>query len=294
MIDFAIEGKDKLGFEEIYFQFCLRPDARNLLCFPLEQEAFLEQGYHVKFGVGNTFESSTPIAKMPKKLMRPTFVQVNRQAGEYDYYAVGGDQERSINRYSLRKDTWTNVGSLPEGHNLCVSVACNYDNKAVYTFMCDERMNLKVAMIDVNKDLAEKECHPWAFKCEREKHKIDRFHVKCATALPSRNEIHVVARGRLENMREQITTLILVFKVSNDGLKITSSDDKLSVLRLWPIIFPRQLDYMESNGKWLYMVQDTPDNEPFEVVAADVTTKRRDGVHQAHHIRELMYKGCNE
>jgi len=36
---------------------------------------------------------------------------------------------------------------------------------------------------------------------------------------------------------------------------------------------------MENNGKMLYMVQDTPDNEPFEVVAVDVTAKRKDGIH---------------
>eukprot|EP00351_Strombidinopsis_sp_SopsisLIS2011_P000851 CAMPEP_0116880560 /NCGR_PEP_ID=MMETSP0463-20121206/12496_1 /TAXON_ID=181622 /ORGANISM="Strombidinopsis sp, Strain SopsisLIS2011" /LENGTH=109 /DNA_ID=CAMNT_0004531275 /DNA_START=681 /DNA_END=1010 /DNA_ORIENTATION=- len=109
-------------------------------------------------------------------------------------------------------------------------------------------------MINVNKDAGEEEEVEWAFRCDREKHKIDRFHVKCATAVPSQNEIHVVARGRLENMREQITTLSLVFKVSGDGLKIISSDEKLTVLRLWPIIFPRQLDYMENCGKMVYMV----------------------------------------
>ena len=155
--------------------------------------------------------------------------------------------------------------------------------------MCDERMNIKSAVINVNKDIGEEEDVEWAFRCDREKHKVDRFHVKSATAVPSQNEIHVCARGRLEGMREQITTLLLVFKVSGDGLKIISSEEKLSVLRLWPIIFPRQLDYMENCGKMVYMVQDTPDNEPFEVVAVDLQTKRRDGIHQKHNLREVPY-----
>lgn len=49
LIDFAEVGKDKLGFDEIYFQFWLKADERNHYCWPLEQEAFLEQGYNVKF-----------------------------------------------------------------------------------------------------------------------------------------------------------------------------------------------------------------------------------------------------
>jgi len=105
--------------------------------------------------------------------------------------------------------------------------------------MCDERMNIKSAVIDATKDLGEEQEVEWAYRCDREKHKVDRFHVKCATAVPSQNEIHVVARGRLENMREQITTLLLVFKISADGMKIVNSEDKLTILRLWPIIFPR-------------------------------------------------------
>lgn len=72
-------------------------------------------------------------------------------------------------------------------------------------------------------------------------------------------------------------------------MKIISSEEKLTVLRLWPIIFPRQLDYMENCGKMIYMVQDTPDNEPFEVVAVDLVMKRKDGIHQKHSIRDITY-----
>lgn len=139
---------------------------------------------------------------MPKKFMRPTFCKVARNYGSYDFFSIGGDESRTIQKYAIKDNKWSNVGRLPKFHNLTVNVACNYDNKAIYTFMCDERMNIKSAVIDVNKDLGEEEEVRWAFKCDREKHKIDRFHVKCATAVPSQNEIHVVARGRLENMRE--------------------------------------------------------------------------------------------
>jgi len=176
---------------------------------------------------------------MPKKFMRPTFCKVTRSYGDYDFYAIGGDENRTIQKYTLKTNEWKNVGRLPKNHNLTVNVACTYDNKSIFTFMCDERMNIKSAVINVQTDLEEEQEVEWAYRCDRDKHKVDRFHVKCATAVPSQNEIHVVARGRLENMREQITTLLIVFKVSADGLKIVNSEDKLTILRLWPIIFPR-------------------------------------------------------
>ena len=38
---------EELGFSEIYFQFFFMLDTKNYLAFQLQDEAFIEQGYHV-------------------------------------------------------------------------------------------------------------------------------------------------------------------------------------------------------------------------------------------------------
>ena len=88
----------------------------------------------------------------------------------------------------------------------------------------------------------------FAFKKLQTDHKIDRFHFKSAVAFPSKNQIAVVCRGRIEGMREQISGLLLFFNVSKktDGSnqwQLTFDSEKNSS-RFFPTIFPRQLDYV--------------------------------------------------
>jgi hypothetical protein len=65
---------EELGFREIYFQFFYMLDTRNFLAFELQDEAFIQQGYHVTFDSSHTYSSSTKIAPMPSKSMRPTII----------------------------------------------------------------------------------------------------------------------------------------------------------------------------------------------------------------------------
>lgn len=103
-------------------------------------------------------------------------------------------------------------------------------------------------------------------------HNIDRFHVKCANVMDD-DTIMVCARGRYPGMKEAVSTLFLRFKVQKnaDGpytLEMTE------VQRCFPTVFPRQLDYMQRNGKNLVLTQDTPDNDDFEIMAVLTDRKR--------------------
>jgi len=90
----------------------------------------------------------------------------------------------------------------------------------------------------------------FAFKKLQTDHKIDRFHFKSAIAMPSKNQICVVARGRttggLNPMKEQISGLLLFFNVvkTMDGKWNLEFDSEKNVTRFFPTIFPRQLDYI--------------------------------------------------
>jgi hypothetical protein len=52
----------------------------------------------------------------------------------------------------------------------------------------------------------------FCFESEQSIHKIDRFHLKSAV-LAADGSIIVLARGRIPNMREQVTVLLLRFEV---------------------------------------------------------------------------------
>ena len=237
-------------------------------------------------------------------------IQVQRPAGGVDLLLVGGDKLRHSMYYDTVADAWSWLPMLPPGHIITCNVACNWQNKAVFTFLVDGALNIKSAVLDlakmdpqVTKEAATSEM-TWAFKSEYKtaavtdeeelakmaadgtnQHHIDRFHVKSAEVMPD-NSIVVLARGRLLGMREAITTLFLRFDVSKvDGeYKLTMRD---KVERAFPTIFPRQLDYMQRNGQKLVCVQDTADNDDFEVMVVDLMTMRRDNVHQTHKVIKM-------
>lgn len=94
----------------------------------------------------------------------------------------------------------------------------------------------------------------FAYKKLQAEHKIDRFHFKCAVAIPSKNQICVMCRGRLDGMKEQISGLLLFYNVSkktdgsNEWQLTFDSSNVDHVKRCFPTIFVRQLDYMQRAG----------------------------------------------
>lgn len=148
----------------------------------------------------------------------------------------------------------------------------NYKDKALFTFIHDAKLFIKVAVMDFTKIKDEME---WVLKMEQSQHTLDRFHLKCAVAMED-NRIAVVARGRLPGMREQIASLILYFRIGQDlDGKWNATFEAPQII--WPTIFPRQLDHIQRCNEILVVVQDTADNEPFEVYSLNTRQKRKDG-----------------
>jgi len=87
--------KEVLGFDEIYFQYWIMLNEQEHYVWPIAQEAFLKQGYHLKFDDKGKFLSSTPIAPMPEDYMRPTAVTVNNRTKESgtEIFMIGGHKE---------------------------------------------------------------------------------------------------------------------------------------------------------------------------------------------------------
>lgn len=119
----------------------------------------------------------------------------------------------------------------------------------------------------------------WVLKMEQSQHNLDRFHLKSGVTMAD-NRIAIMARGRLPGMREQIASLVLYFRISNEHGKWNAVMEQPQII--WPTIFPRQLEDMQRCNDTLIMVQDTADNEPFEVYSVSTTRKRADNKYQVH------------
>ena len=119
----------------------------------------------------------------------------------------------------------------------------------------------------------------WALRCPQEEHKIDRFHVKCAITTAD-GRIAVYARGRVAGMREQIKTLVLYFRPTLGANGWTVERDGYA--EVFPTLMCRQLDHIQRSSNTLINVQDTPDDDNFEVTSINLEVKRRDGKHQLH------------
>lgn len=120
----------------------------------------------------------------------------------------------------------------------------NFKDKAVFTFIYDAKLCIKVAVLDLakidkNQEEEAKKQMDWVLKLEQSEHKIDRFHFKCGIAMAD-DRIAVVARGRLSEMREQVASLILYFSIAKVDDRWTAT--MLAPQIIWPTIFPRQLD----------------------------------------------------
>jgi GTP-binding protein EngB required for normal cell division len=92
------------------------------------------------------------------------------------------------------------------GHNITTNVCVNYKDKAMFTFIHDAKLFIKVAVLDLTKISEDQEEESqkqmkWVLKMEQSQHNLDRFHLKCGVTMAD-NRIAVIARGRLPDMRE--------------------------------------------------------------------------------------------
>jgi hypothetical protein len=272
----------------VSFQWFLPIGSHSFIVYPLVEEAHLQHAVRLDFDQHTwKFIRSTPLMSLPKQLMRPTAVQaiLAPNLGGRSIILVGGTEQRENWAYSIEKNVYRKLATLPVGHNITTNVCVNYKNQAVFTFIHDAKLFIKVAVLDlvkINEDEEEesKKAMEWVLKMEQSQHTLDRFHLKCGVTMAD-DRIAIMARGRLPGMREQIASLILYFKISKgaDG-KWNAVFEQPQII--WPTIFPRQLDHMQRSNDTLVMTNDTADNEPFEVFSVSTTRKRKEGKYQVH------------
>lgn len=197
---------------------------------------------------------------MPETYMRPTAVLVKRKNADpldAEVFMIGGHKDRLNQVYSVKYNTWNFIPKVPEGHNITTTVCVNWKEKVIFTVMLDAKMNIKMAYIDLENlktsPTAEgyNEIMQWCLRLPQEQHKIDRFHVKCAITMPD-GKIAVLARGRVEGMKEQIKTLIVYFRVDKTPEGYRTTLDKYQ--EVFPTVFPRQLDFIQRNSNTILNV----------------------------------------
>ena len=57
---------ERLGFSEVYFQFFVMINEHEYYAFPMTEEAYLQQGFHLKFNDDWTLKESNKITPMPE------------------------------------------------------------------------------------------------------------------------------------------------------------------------------------------------------------------------------------
>ena len=62
---------------------------------------------------------------------------------------LGGRQDRSSQCYSFFEKKWMVSPKLPLGHNITTTIAVNWQEKAVFTFIIDAQLTIKSACLDL-------------------------------------------------------------------------------------------------------------------------------------------------
>ena len=166
--------------------------------------------------------------------MRPTAVKLGGGLGGHSkLLMMGGRQDRSSQLYSTAENKWKLSPKLPLGHNITTTIGVNWKDEAVFTFIIDAQLSIKSAVLDLKTcswtepDTENTEEMSWALDLPQTLHKIDRLHIKTGICMDD-GRIAVIARGRPEGLAQQITGLVLFFKVSknDNGKYILTKDDK--------------------------------------------------------------------
>ena len=218
--------------------------------------------------------------------MRPTAVIAKLPciAGGYSIVFIGGIETRENFAYSISNNAYRKLAALPVGHNITTNVCVNLKDQAIFTFTHDAKLTIKVAVMDLtsidsDQDKEAQKQMQWVLIMTQAEHTLDRFHLKCGVAMAD-DRIAIFARGRLPGMRENIASLILYLRVQKVSERWTATYETPQIA--WPTMFPRHLDHMQRVDDTLILVQDTADNEPFEVYSISSTEKRKDGKYQIH------------
>jgi len=149
--------------------------------------------------------------------MRPTAVIANLPHHGDSIVLIGGNETRENFAYSIANDSYTKLAALPVGHNITTNVCVNFKDKAIFTFIHDAELSIKVAVmdlttIDANEEVESAKQMKFVLKMSQAEHTLDRFHLKCGVAMAD-DRIAIMSRGRLPGMRENISSLILYFRV---------------------------------------------------------------------------------
>ena len=136
----------------MYFQYFIPVGDRVYAAFPLEQEAILRKGFLVKFDHNWKFVASKPLPDLGENTMRPTACLLNQNdLAKKRLLMLGGRQDRSSQVYSFHEKKWELSPKLPLGHNITTTIAVNYKNKAVFTFLIDAKLTIKSACLDLER-----------------------------------------------------------------------------------------------------------------------------------------------
>lgn len=63
---------------------------------------------------------------------------------------IGGNEERDNWAYSIEENRYRKLPKLPVGHNITTNVCVNYKEKAVFTFIQDAKLCIKVGVMDIS------------------------------------------------------------------------------------------------------------------------------------------------
>jgi hypothetical protein len=72
-------------------------------------------------------------------------------AGGKSIVLIGGTETRENFAYSISENAYRKMAALPVGHNITTNVCVNYKNKAIFTFIHDAKLCIKVAVMDLEK-----------------------------------------------------------------------------------------------------------------------------------------------
>lgn len=123
----------------------------------------------------------------------------------------------------------------------------------------------------------------WALEWKNDQHELTRLHIKTAITMENGN-ILVVARGKPKSVTQQISGLLLEFKVEKDDKGKYKLEPITPVKRIFPSIFCRQLDHIKKVKEKIIITMDTADGDNFEAFSIDTTegVYRSDNVCQKH------------
>jgi hypothetical protein len=106
--------------------------------------------------------------------MRPTVLHANlaHHLGGRSLILIGGTEQRENFAYSIEKNVWRKLAPLPVGHNITTNVCANFHNQAIFTFIHDAKLFIKVAVLDLTKIDADEEVEAkksmdWVIKMEQ-------------------------------------------------------------------------------------------------------------------------------